>query len=199
MPDTTIDSILESIRNPENTEVEKRASDENVSFSENEIESMANLLKEAEQVQDEAFSQEKIAEMALVYSAAFDTLAEADKFEAFRKEASAKGYEEKDIDALIEKKASEKIAKNLKAKKQLLKKILPAALGGTALASGTGGYVAGKKTERKKTKDVARGAFRAGRLFQHGRHNQRMASLRQQRLEHLRRIAQERMAQSQRG
>ena len=195
MSSVTIDSILQDIRSSESGAeeiTEKTASPNEVSFSENEIDSMAELLKKAEYVQEEhpnvEVDTEKIAEMSILLGAAFDTLADADKYETLRKEASKKGYEKEVVDEFIEKQASMNFLKNLN-KKQILMGFGMGIAGGGA-AGAAGGYQYGKKEQKEKTKEVAQGAFRAGRLFQHQRQQGRLEQLRQRIADRLKNMGQ---------
>jgi hypothetical protein len=182
MSSLTIENILSDIRSSDDAPeslTEKTASVAQDSFSDQEIESMTELLKQAEEVQlpEESKSQEeKVAEM-LLFSAAVDTLADTEKYDAFRKEALNRGHKLEDVDDLIEKKASASFLKNL-TKKQIAARIGAAGVGGMAL-TGAGAYQLGKSKQKKKTKAVAHGAFRAGRLFQNQRHQARVNALKE--------------------
>lgn len=193
MSSLTIDSILNDIRGSESgaeETTEKKASAEQSTFSENEIVSMAELLKKAEYVPEtknvEAET-EKVAEMSLLFSAAFDTLADAPKYETLRKEAQAKGYEESAIDDFIEKKASMNFLKNLSKKQVMMGLGMNIASAG---AGAVGAYQYATKGQKEKTKEVAQGAFRAGRMFQHQRHQGRLSQIRQRIAERLRNMKQ---------
>lgn len=188
MSDLTIDNILNEIRSSEGdvkTQTEKTASADKTSFTENEIDQMTEFLKQADIEQlseNQEIDMDKVAEMSLLLSAAFDTVEDADKFDSFRKEAMSRGYEKEAIDKLIEKKASVSFLKNLN-KKQLMM-----GMGGMGLlsASGAGGYHLGTEKQKEKTKEVAQGAFRAGRMYQHERHQGKLNMIRQRIAERLR-------------
>jgi hypothetical protein len=196
MSSLTIDSILNDIRGSESgaeETTEKRASAEQSTFSENEIESMAELLKKAEYVpetKDVEAETEKVAEMSLLFSAAFDTLADAPKYDTLRKEAQARGYEESAIDDFIEKKASMNFLKNLSKKQVMMGLGMGMTTAGAGAAGAAGGYQYGTEKQKEKTKEVAQGAFRAGRMFQHQRHQGRLSQIRQRIAERLQNIKQ---------
>jgi hypothetical protein len=177
----TIDQILNQIQDTEVEvyDTEKVASAPTSSFSENEIEEMAVLLKTAsmEVSQDEDENpQEKMAE-ALLLSTALETLSEAPKFEEFKKVASQKGHSEEEINKFIEKMASDLFMKKAFDKKKLLMGLgIGMAAGGAGAA---GGFQVGTERQKEKTREVGQAAFKAGRLFQHGRQVQRMNAFRQ--------------------
>jgi len=189
MSNLTIEHILNDIRSsddaPENL-TEKHASAEVESFSEKEIDSMTELLKQAEDVQplpEKESEEEKVAEM-LLFSAAMDTLEDAGKYEAFRKEALNQGYKLEDVDSLIEKKASAAFLGNLSKKQIAMGLGMGIAASG---ASAAGGYQYGKEKQKEKTKEVAQGAFRAGRIFQHQRQQNKMNMIKQRVMDYFKR------------
>ena len=179
MSDKTIDQILNEIQGddiPLYSGIEKNASAPTSSFSSNEIEEMAELLKSASVVEpSQEEGHDKIADILLL-STALDVIKEQPKFDQFRKEATARGHSEEEIDALIEKQAGLSFLKNLNAKQVAMG--LGIGITGAA-AGGAGGFHVGTEEQKGKTKQVGHAAFRAGRIYQHQRHRQRFDAFRE--------------------
>jgi len=163
----SVEQILDECRGDSpSIYIEKEASVSSDILNTDEIENMVSLLKEAsipETLATPSLEQnfyEKVAEAAILNSALQTFSNEGEKFAAFREKALNAGYNQKDIDALIEKKAAAFTKKNL---------LTGLGVAGLATAGTGAGYFKGKSDESKKTRAVGRAAFTVGRKYEYRR------------------------------